>query len=344
MSAGRITRAQLDAFVAECDRLGGPQHPGCAAYLGDFSYAPSTTIDDTLDPFSPRYLEQQLALYQEIAGRQLDQVAFEQAGVDVDERVAGANPWASDDPGFVVPHALAVLQAVWLAKLPPKAKVLDMGCGLGMSTELLEFIGAEVTSVDINPTFLEVVKQRAAKRQRAVNVVLGAFEDVDVVNIGVKVGANVGDGYDAVLFYECLHHAVRPWVVIEKLVKVLKPEGKIILSGEPVQRSWWKTWGLRLDPVSVYCIHKHGWFESGWSKEFLTACFTRAGLRLQLYPGLGLGTGAVGIASRGAAESWWDHEGLALAAASFTLKAARAVRRDLSAPGTLLRRVRDRLR
>jgi hypothetical protein len=59
----------------------------------------------------------------------------------------------------------------------------------------------------------------------------------------------------------------------------LKPGGKLLLAGEPINDIW-KHWGLRTDPLSVYCIRKFGWFESGWSARFLTACVERCGFKV----------------------------------------------------------------
>lgn len=333
MGVGRVTRTGLARFVAGCDDRGGPQHPDCVAFLSDFSYVVATPVNQGLDPFSDACVAEQVAVYRELSGRDLDQAVFEQADVDVAGRVDAANPWGSNDPGFVAPHALAVLQAVWLARLGPGARVLDMGCGAGISTELMAFCGAQVTSVDINPRSLALVAARALKRGLSVRTVLSAFEDLDLGD----------ERHDLALFYESLHHAVRPWTAIERVVRHLAPGGKVIISGEPIQSTWWENWGLRLDATSVYCIHKHGWFESGWSKTFLKACFARSGLRLHLLRGLSLGTGSIGIAARDGDDDWaW--EARAVAASTLALQVARGIRRELKTPAGLLQRVRQRLR
>jgi hypothetical protein len=95
-----------------------------------------------------------------------------------------------------------------------------------------------------------------------------------------------------------LHHAVKPWETLASLDKSLKRGGKIAFAGEPINEHWWKHWGLRLDIASVYCIRKFGWFESGWTLDFLGACFSRNGWQLNFYPHLGLDGSGVGIAHR----------------------------------------------
>ena len=85
---------------------------------------------------------------------------------------------------------------------------------------------------------------------------------------------NIDKKFDAVVFYESLHHSLKPWQTIAKAKAFLKDgTGKIAMSGEPINEFWWPHWGIRLDPESVYVMHKFGWFESGWSKDFITRCF-----------------------------------------------------------------------
>jgi hypothetical protein len=135
-----------------------------------------------------------------------------------------------------------------------------------MSSEFFASLGCQVTAVDINEKFVELVNTRSRRLDFGINAIHGGFDDVTVT-----------DHYDLVVFYECLHHAIRPWKVIEKFALELAPNGGIAFAGEPVQAFWWKNWGLRLDPLSVYCIKKFGWFESGWSKPFIIKTLNKSG-------------------------------------------------------------------
>lgn len=56
--------------------------------------------------------------------------------------------------------------------------------------------------------------------------------------------------------------------------------------------------GLRLDALSVYCIHKFGWFESGWSLGFLKRMIVDAGFWPVVFEGKGLGAAGVFVARR----------------------------------------------
>ena len=50
--------------------------------------------------------------------------------------------------------------------------------------------------------------------------------------------------------------------------------------------------------MSIYCIRKYGWFESGWTSDFLKKCFDHGDLDLTILPGIGLDNGDIGVATR----------------------------------------------
>ncbi|MBW9114858.1 class I SAM-dependent methyltransferase [Rhizobium cauense] len=307
MGIGRISVDDLSDFVTECDALGGIADPRVAKYVADFTLSYRSAINETLDPFGDEYFRQQMALYREIAGRDIDQSTGELMPLDVPTHAASANPYNTADLSFMTKHVRSVATAMLIAKLPPNADVLDIGSGWGLSSEVIAFCGATVTSVDINPLFVDLASQRAKRLNLPIDARQGNFDHFEI-----------DKKFDVAFFYECLHHALRPWVVVENAGRHLKEGGKIVFSGEPVY-PYWKNWGLRLDAVSIYCIRKFGWFESGWSAEFIIAAFSRAGFKLELVPHVGLENGPVGIAHRTNERAVFD---LGVAAPSSSLRVA----------------------
>jgi ubiquinone/menaquinone biosynthesis C-methylase UbiE len=65
------------------------------------------------------------------------------------------------------------LKVVELLEMKPPAKVLDLGCGVGYSTNLLKEIGFEVAGIDINPLMIEKAKAKG------LNVVVGDFRELE---------------------------------------------------------------------------------------------------------------------------------------------------------------------
>jgi 2-polyprenyl-3-methyl-5-hydroxy-6-metoxy-1,4-benzoquinol methylase len=285
--AGTVTPATLDDFIAETDRLGGPNADRAAQYWSEFTYQPQVTIDQSLDPLSEAYFRQQVDLYRELANRELDQTENELTEFDLRASVEGANPYGHRNPKFLAEHARAVCEAIALADLGEAPAVLDMGSGWGLSSELLAFTGCSVTAVDINRRFVELLRQRSSRLGLGIEAVNSSF---DAFHTDVK--------FDAIFFYECLHHAAKPWELLRRCTSWLKEDGKLIISGEPINDIWWKHWGLRLDALSVYCIRKFGWFESGWSLAFLKRVIVDAGLWPTVFEGKGLAGAGVVLARK----------------------------------------------
>ena len=258
----------LDEFVAAVDAKGGPHLIESSPEWHGLSYRPTLPINQALDPFSEDYCNLQIALYREISGRELDQHKNEHHDFDLEKHVMQRNAFGGD-PADLVLHYMRLSKMMMAAEPPAGCKVLDLGCGWGLTSEFLAQLGCEVTAVDINANFVKLVTERSKRLGLGILALHGGFDDVAV-----------DDWYDMVVFYECLHHAVRPWKVIERYKPRLAPGGAIAFAGEPVQEFWWKHWGIRCDPLSIYCIRRFGWFESGWSKSFVTKMFNRAGFIL----------------------------------------------------------------
>lgn len=279
--------SELDRFILECDARGTIGHPEGAAYAQNFRLSYNAKIDVSTDPFSEDYVTQQLSLYREISGRDPDQSQTEMTIFDVHAHAAAQHPLLDRNISILASHMSAISSAIALADLPHSAKVLDLGCGWGSSSEIMAYCGADVTAVDINPLFVELVSRRAERLNLPIRAVNASFEDF-----------TSDERFHMAFFYECLHHAIRPWAAIENIALHLDHEGLIAFAGEPINADYWPDWGIRLDGISVYCIRKFGWFESGWSEKFLTECFKRSGFNLVLHPGIGLRGGQVGIADK----------------------------------------------
>lgn len=267
-----VDAQMLDDFVLSSDRQGGPNSPACNEFWRDFVYVPRMAVDQELDPHGDAYISAQLSLYSEISGRAFNQVQNEQTDFDFTAHVAAVNPYNHPDPSGLAVHLQRLSRAFRFANLSRGSRLLDMGCGWGLSSEVAAYLGLQVSAVDINPFFVDLVNKRAERLGYNIVASVSPFHEYFANN-----------AYDAILFYESLHHALLPWAVIRNLTRYLKPGGSVALAGEPINDYWWKYWGIRLDALSIYCIRKFGWFESGWSLPFITNALNRAGLRTKIY-------------------------------------------------------------
>lgn len=97
----------------------------------------------------------------------------------------------------------------------PKLKILDLGCGDGRLSSQLVKMGHEVHGMDI---FREGVK---AAKKSGVSAIEGDIES--------KLPFQSGS-FDVVLFLDTLEHLYDEKSVLKEAYRVLKPEGKVIIS------------------------------------------------------------------------------------------------------------------
>jgi len=271
-----------------------------AAAKGDFDddalkerYIPfdldyDTKVDTLLDPFSDEYFQQQIALYTEIAGRFLNQASGELHPMNIEPLIGSANPLGSRDVASTGEQVRVISTMLAMACLKSEPRVLDMGAGQGLSSEIYAFSGCRVHAIDIDPVLGELSRRRAA--DRGLDILRSTMNFDDIVQLEEAA-------YEAAFFYQSLHHCLKPWELIKALSTKIREDGVIVFSGEPIQTHWWPHWGVRLDHVSLFVARGHGWFESGFSHGFLSNCFARNGFRLDFFRG-GQDGGEIGIATQ----------------------------------------------
>ncbi|MFT5498369.1 MAG: 2-polyprenyl-3-methyl-5-hydroxy-6-metoxy-1,4-benzoquinol methylase [Kiritimatiellia bacterium] len=98
------------------------------------------------------------------------------------------------------------------AVLTPESKVLEVGCGTGIFTEMVAESGAHILAVDISPELLDVARARGVNPEQ-VEFVCKGFED-----------AVVDGPFDAVVGSSVLHH-LDVEASMRKIHELLKPGG-----------------------------------------------------------------------------------------------------------------------
>ncbi|MCK5716765.1 MAG: methyltransferase domain-containing protein [Thiomargarita sp.] len=105
------------------------------------------------------------------------------------------------------------------ACLKPGMRVLEIGCGTGLFTEMFAKTGAELVAVDISPELLEAAKKRHLPENQ-VKFLEKRFEDCDVEG-----------PFDAIIGSSILHH-LELESALSKIYSLLKPGG-IMSFAEP---------------------------------------------------------------------------------------------------------------
>ncbi len=102
-------------------------------------------------------------------------------------------------------------------QLPPKSKVLEVGCFLGHYCKHFQSLGMEVTGLDISP---EVIEQG---RQLYPGLDLRCVDELWPQEL-------LEERFDVVVASEVIEHVLHPQPFLEQIFKALKPNGKLLLT------------------------------------------------------------------------------------------------------------------
>jgi 2-polyprenyl-3-methyl-5-hydroxy-6-metoxy-1,4-benzoquinol methylase len=268
----KLNKYSINEFVEKSDSLGGPNTPLCNDYWNGLSYEPTCSLNAQDDPLSNTYLNQQMVLYEEITGHKYLDVRDEFTPSVVASSLLNApNAYNHPDPSEYAKHCIAISLLVQKLKLPRGARILELGSGWGFCQEFLSQCGFETVGIDANADFVATSNARLERLGFGTRTIFSTFDELSVSKVGQ---------FDAVIAYEAFHHAVDAFSVLKRAVACLRPSGVFALAAEPFN-DFYSTWGLRLDCYSIYCTRKFGWFESGWSVQYMADLFGRCGLEAQ---------------------------------------------------------------
>ena len=136
---------------------------------------------------------------------------------DIGKKHALDKPWSDDGRGLYLQEMGALIS---LLPAPP-ARILDIGAGSGWTSCFYALSGYEVTATDIAPEMVELAKINAARYNVALDAVVSDFESLPFEN-----------QFDAVIFYDCLHHAEDEVLALRSAYRALK-KGGICITLEP---------------------------------------------------------------------------------------------------------------
>ena len=277
--ADYIRRKKLDARttvkIDELDELAGAFLIGKTQLFAGKSLELPVWFDIALPPRSAAYQAQMLLLWSAITSRdayspEADEDTPEVARQDFIKRPAF---YATEDTAIAGGHLMAIGHILTRSELPRHGRVLEYGAGFAQTALTFARLGAAVDTVDINPAFCRGVRK------------LGRHFGVDLKAYYGQFGFNPAgedEAYDLILFYESFHHCLDADALIEKLVRMLKPNGTIILGGEPIFRTGSPDmpydWGFRLDWENVAIMRIRGWMELGYNEKYLLDLFKNHGL------------------------------------------------------------------
>ena len=132
--------------------------------------------------------------------------------------------WWNPKGKFKILHQILPIRMKYILKNIDKnnlknMKVLDLGCGGGLTCEPLARLGAEVTGIDFVKQNIIVAKNHSINSNLKIEYI---NDDLDKLNLKKK--------YDLILLLEVIEHLDDWELLIKKIKKNLKPKGKLIIS------------------------------------------------------------------------------------------------------------------
>ncbi len=255
----------LDAKIAECnDALTHGSDDAMRRVFQGFRLDLSASFPP--DPFSAEYRAFQMALHARIVGRPYG-LANERTLFDTAAYEHRPFPYYTQSCNTAGHHLLAMGFMLRALDLPPGARVVEFGPGWGNTSVAMAMLGLQVTAVDIEPNFCEVLRTRA--RQSHV--------DLQVVESDFFWAETVSEPFDAAVFFECFHHCDDHMRLLRALHKAVKPGGKVLFASEPIANGPAVPWGVRMDGEALWAMRNFGWLELGFDEAYFSAALARTG-------------------------------------------------------------------
>ena len=207
------------------------------------------------DPASAAYRDHELALYERLTGKPYT-TASERSVFDLAEGVRSPFPYRTRTPNLVGDQLILLGFLMKAIPMPPPARILEFGPGWGNTTEALLQTGYNVTAVEIDPAFIDLIAQRCALQADRLTL-----EMADMLEFRST------QRFYVILFFESFHHCQDHRRLFKQLHDLLADGGVILFVAEPIVDLSYP-WGLRLDGQSLWSMRQLGWLELGFDRSY----------------------------------------------------------------------------
>lgn len=265
-----LDHEKIDQFLAVLDEA-----PDDDALRKAFSgYSAAYDLNLPSDPSGPAYQRHQMALYERLAGKKYTP-ANEVSDFDLEAAITSPFPYRTRSADTVGKQLMAIGFLIQTMALPQGARILEFGFGWGNTTLALAQMGYQVTAVDIEKNYCDLLGTRAGMNRQAIEVVHADFDYLKTVE----------GQFDAVLYFECFHHASNHLELMAAFDRVVAPGGIVCFGAEPITPDFPVPWGLRMDGESLWAIRRMGWLELGFNEAYFESAMRRFGWNLSYHRG-----------------------------------------------------------
>ncbi len=274
MTLTRLTSWEdVEAVFAEGSRTATQEER--VALLSDYYFDSGERLE--IDPFSDEYLEAMLRLHATISGRSAYRAGTSELSPDLrneaTDLVACPPPYGAGSSELLGDFVIAWGFVLRTLALSPGQSVLEYGPGGGQLSIALARNGCDVSVIDVEPAYVETIRGQCIALGVPITAEVGEFGDVP----------EPGRRYDAVIFFEALHHSLRHNALLRRLHDVVEDGGVIAVAGEPIveegnvfEPTIPFAWGPRSDLLSLWAMRTHGWMELGFRESYFYEAVARA--------------------------------------------------------------------
>jgi SAM-dependent methyltransferase len=144
------------------------------------------------------------------------ELTYYEAIGEAGRRHALDKPYSDETRGLMLMQIGAILQLL----PPPPARILECGCGTGWLSIMLKKYGYDVVGVDVSPGAIELCHS---------NTVFEGLEPPEFLVADVE-SLTFRDEFDAVVFFDALHHSIDEQAAICSAYRALKIGGVCVAS------------------------------------------------------------------------------------------------------------------
>lgn len=168
------------------------------------------------DPFSDEYAEAVLDLYKSVSSKAEYLVKNERCSFDIESHIFRPYPYFTKSLIRTSQHYDLIAKLFNMLDVPAGGSILECGIGWGNTTLALGMLGYNITALDIEPHFCELVERRA----KVFNI-----DTIRFVNSDFLWVENTMEQFDAVIYFESFHHCWEFERLLKSLHKVIKRGG-----------------------------------------------------------------------------------------------------------------------
>lgn len=261
------TLEELDREIERADEAAKKSDDALRQVLSEFTYIQDIYDFKSKDPYSFEYQNQQMLLYSYISGENnYNPWKNELASFNLETLKDNPFPYCTLSGNTVGEQLIAQGFLVKTMNLEPKSRILEFGPGWGNTTLHFSQMGYNVTAVEIDKKFIDLIDYRA----KLLN------QNIELINIDM-LDFDSDQTYDAAIFFECFHHCSDHIKMLKKLDKLVSRDGIIVFGSEPITDDFPLPWGIRLDGISAWSIRKFGWLELGFNTSYFLSTLNNLG-------------------------------------------------------------------